>query len=143
MKIMFMFVALGIIIAAFSASCESRTPLSEVADISMKIGNLNPVEVGILTPSNKFILLKSEEFVCQGVVVKDEVLSIDPSRATGYYWSPQGGRDEVVVFSEVGSYTIYVADNLETEIENSASITKQYTNKRKHGFTALGSCRDL
>lgn len=138
-----MFVALSIVVTAFPVSCESRTSLAEVADISMKIGGLNPVEVGVFTPDKKFVFLRSEEFACQGVVVKDGLLSIDPSRATGYYWNSEGKRDEVVVFSEVGIYTIYVADNLETETENSASITRQYANKRKHELAALGSCKAL
>lgn len=141
MKIMF--VALSIIVTVFSTSCESRTTSAGVTDISMKIGSLNPVEVGVVTPGKKFIFLRSEEFACQGVAVKDGFLSIDPSRATGYYWNSEGQRSEVVVFSEVGTYTIQVADNLETEIENSTSISKQYTSERKHKFAALDSCKDF
>jgi len=127
----------------FLTSCESRA-VSGAGIIAMEVGNLNPVEVGILTPSKKFIFTHSDEFICRGTMVGDGHLSIDPSDAVGYYWDSKGERLEVAVFREVGDYTIYVSDNLETEAENSSAITKKYTAKRSlKTVVNVGDCKPV
>jgi hypothetical protein len=138
-----MYIALSVLAVAFSAGCGPQASADDVPNISMKIGDLNPVEVGVLTPSEKFIFLRSDESTCQGLVIKDGVLLIDSSIATGYYWDAEGERNAVAVFSEIGTYTIYAADNLETEFDNSSAISRQYINKRKRSIDALNTCKPL
>ena len=131
-------IILGLIVT-IPTSCGSRSAHDSVV-ISMDVGSLSPVEVGVLTPSKKFIFTYSDEFQCQGTIVKTGRVSIEPSNATGYFWNPDGERREVAVFGEVGTHTIYVSNNLETEFENSSTISKKYTNERPIKIATPGSC---
>lgn len=85
--------------------------------------------------------LRSVDFTCQGLEVAGGAITIDRARATGYYWNPQGERSEVVAFPDVGDYRLYVADNLETETEGSASLVKHVSNDEAHLFSPGGTCR--
>ena len=129
------------LMAAMSASCGSRAA-HDASTISIEIGSLSPVEVGAVTPSKKFIFMYSGEFRCRGTTIKNGRVSIEAFDAVGYYWDPQGQRLEVPVFGEVGVYTIYVSDNLETETENSSAITKEFVRQKPFKTSAsLGGCK--
>lgn len=113
---------------------------NEPDTIAVNVGRMSPIEVGVLTPSKKFVFLRSQEFSCGGVAVKDGTLTIVPSQATGYYWDKDGNRNEVAVFSERGFYEIHVADNLETESDGVASLTRRYSNVRAFAISVDGTC---
>lgn len=134
-------VILGLI-AAVPASCGSQT-VHSTGVVSMDIGGLSPVEIGVLTPSRRFIFMYSDEFKCRGVSIKDGRVTIETSNAVGYYWDLRGERREVAVFAEAGAYTIFVSDNLETETENSSAITRRYVNKNPQKTTvSSGGCEN-
>lgn len=113
---------------------------NEPDTIAVNVGHTSPIEVGVLTPSKKFVFLRSQDFSCGGVAIKDGSLSIVPSQATGYYWDKDGNRNEVAVFSELGVYEIHVADNLETESDGAASLTRRYSNVRAFAVSVDGTC---
>lgn len=135
-------VIFGLIIP-WLVSCGSQAA-HDPSPISIEVGDLRPVEVGVLTPSKKFIYTYSDEFRCRGTTKMNWRILIEPASAVGYYWNPQGERLEVAVFEEVGVYTIYVSDNLETETENSSAITKGYVSQKRSMATMTpGSCQPV
>lgn len=108
----------------------SKGQVGSHESLSIEIGNLSPIEVGVLTPSKKFIFLRTDEIKCQGLSINGKTVLIDPSASMGYYWDSNGKESIVPVFAEQGVFTIYVSDNLETEFENSSAISKTYLNKQ-------------
>ncbi|MBB4126108.1 hypothetical protein GGR77_001398 [Xanthomonas translucens] len=109
---------------------ENKNNTSEV--ISIEIGKLSRVEVGVLTPSGKFIFLRDDEVNCQGVSVVGGKVVIVPSKSAGIYWDSEGKGNLTTAFAESGIFTIYVSDDLETELDNSSSVSKRYVNKNNY-----------
>ena len=133
--------ALLSLIVPLSASCKPKGVAGEES-LSIDIGNLKQAEIGVLTPSKKFIFLRTNEFQCQGLSINDGQVLIDPSVSTGYYWDQDGRRNTVATFAERGVFAIYVSDNLETEPENSSAISKIYLNNedRSKKIVPADSC---
>lgn len=89
---------------------------------SAHIGMGRTVEVGVSDPEGKFFFLRTDEFSCPGVIYKNGRIKIDTKYALGVFWT--GDRKETdFVFQKPGRYKIVVADNLETELENSYSLS--------------------
>lgn len=58
------------------------------------------------------------------------------------YWDSQGKEHVVAAFSEVGTFTIYVADNLETEPDEAFATKQRYVNKHPSQMTvAAHACQ--
>ena len=89
---------------------------------SAKVDLNGPIEIGVINPHGDFFVLARNGIYCPGVTYADHRLSIRPSDAIGVAWS-EGGATERFVFDRVGRYEIIVSDNLETELENSFSLT--------------------
>lgn len=134
--------ALASMVVLASLGCRREPEATEGGTLSMDVGGLDHVEVGLLAPDGRFLFLRSSEFACQGLALKDAVLTVDPSKATGFYWDADGVRREVVAFSEVGPYRVYAADNLETELVKAAYITVRFSNPEKRVFPVAGTCRE-
>jgi hypothetical protein len=98
-------------------------------------------DVAVLDPHGRFLWMRSEDMHCSGLTYANGRISIFPGKAYGRYWDNGTSRD-VPVFSEAGIYTIYVSDNLETELDNSAAV--QYRVRyvsRRDAVHPEGSCK--
>ncbi|WP_369939159.1 hypothetical protein [Xanthomonas medicagonis] len=110
--------------------------------ISIEIGKLSPVEVGVMTPGGRFIFLRNDGVNCQGVSVLDGKVLIVPSKSVGIYWDSEGAQNLTATFAEPGVFTVYVSDNLETEFDNSSSISRRYVNNGNYKASiSADSCR--
>lgn len=136
-------IALAVAMALLSLGCEAKPPAPEAGTLTIRVDRLSRVEVGVLTPSKKFLFLRSGDFSCQGLAIKDAVLTIDPASATGYHWNPEGVRSEVAAFSEVGGYTVYVGEELEAEMDGIVSTTLRITSKQRVAFPTAGTCKGI
>lgn len=117
----------------------SRARWNDDGTLSFALGGQSAAEVAVVTPDKRFVMLASADFLCQGVSREGGRLRIDPSEATGYYWSAEGRKEEVVAFAQVGAYEVLVADNLETELDGTESVMT-YANATPNEFSAKGTC---
>lgn len=78
-------------------------------------------EIGVVDPKKRFFWLARDSIQCSGTTISGDHLSIELDHATGIYYNDNGVAETRYVFSSKGAYTILVADNLETELENSFS----------------------
>lgn len=97
--------------------------------VRIDVGNIDPIEVGVLTPSGKFLVLRGSGMQCEGVSVTGGHVVVTPATAAGMYWDSQGKEHVVAAFSEVGTFAIYVSDNLETEPDGAFTTKQRYLNK--------------
>jgi len=117
----------------------SRAEWDDDSALSFALGGPSTVEVAVVTPDKRFVMLASADFLCQGVSREGGRLRIDPTKATGYYWNAEGRKEEVVAFAQVGAYEVLVADNLETELDGTESVMT-YANAMPNEFSARGTC---
>ena len=117
---------------------------SEVPDhdgvVEIKIGRMKPVEIGVETPEGEFLHVRSDLVTCPGVTVEGSTVRIEVARLVGREWDPDGRPADRRVFTTTGLYRIYVADNLETELENSMSVTHDYVNTGERRETPIEVC---
>lgn len=141
MKILIKWLLFFLVFLSFTAGCKGRKLEGgeKNESIAIKANGLSSVEIGVITPDNKFIFMRADDFLCQGILHENGVIFIDPSFASGYTWS-DGIRREVVVFSRKGTYKVVASENLETEFNNSSSIFVDYHNKISRKFDLSGSC---
>lgn len=125
-----------------SAPEESRALWNDNDALSFVLAGPSAVEVAVVTPDKRFVMLASADFLCQGVSRDGGRLRIDPSEATGYYWNAEGRKEEVVAFAKVGAYEVLVADNLETELDGTESVMT-YANATPNESSAKGTCNPL
>ncbi|MBV6829103.1 hypothetical protein [Xanthomonas euvesicatoria] len=143
MKILIRSFFCALLVLACSAGCrewKSGKASLKSNDIRINVDGLSAVEVGVVTPDKKFIFMKSEEFLCRGILQKGGMIFIDPSAASGYMWDNEGIKREVVVFSKKGIYRVVASENLETEFDNSSARFFEYNNRDAHKFDLGGSC---
>ncbi|MBO9827455.1 hypothetical protein J7373_04235 [Xanthomonas sp. A2111] len=106
------------------------------------VGNVDPIEVGILAPSGRFLFLLNSETQCQGVSATGGRVVVTPAAAAGMYWDAEGKEHVVAAFSEVGTFTIYVSDNLETEQDGAFGTKHRYVNPHpSHMVVSAGACQ--
>jgi hypothetical protein len=98
------------------------------------------VEVGVKKPGGEFVFLYTEEFRCPGVTVSNGYVTVSPRDARGYYWDSDGRRFEVAVFDRVGSYRIFVSDNLESDQDGAFSFSKEFSVSKKVKLAEIGHC---
>lgn len=91
-------------------------------EFEAEIGLPDPVEVGVSAPNGEFFWLMRDDVSCPGVSYDDGKLTVRLQGLSGVQF---GQRSEVStpVFTHPGTYTLMVADNLETELDNSFSRT--------------------
>lgn len=110
--------------------------------VRIDVGNIEPIKVGVLTPSGKFLFLRGSGMQCEGVSVTGGQVVVTPAIAAGMYWDSQGKEHVVAAFSEVGTFTIYVSDNLETEQDGAFATKHRYVNQHpSHMVVSAGACQ--
>ena len=98
----------------------------------------HPKELAIKTPNEKWFYLHVEnEGDSEMLMPKEKFaalkqLNLDTSKLEARYWD-NGKAMRGKVFGETGAYLIYMADNLETEPDNTLHFSSiiQYNNKNK------------
>lgn len=116
-----------------------KTQYREGRTARFALGRPSTVEVAVVTPDKRFVMLASAHFLCQGVSREGGHLRIEPTKATGYYWNAEGRKEEVVAFAQVGAYEVLAADNLENELDGTESVMT-YANAMPNEFSARGTC---
>ena len=108
----------------------SQTHISEDQEFSIMLPAGHPQKMAIFTPNSRFYILHSQE---QGISLWDgsepaeaKTVKINPRTLAGVTWL-EGVRTSALVFRAKGVYRFYLADNLETEPENSNSRSIEVT----------------
>lgn len=74
--------------ASVHSQANSQSPL-----IVINVGSLRSLEVGVLDPSGRFVLLHASDVSCGGTMIERQLVEIHPERAVGVYreGSKKGG----------------------------------------------------
>ncbi|MCW0367959.1 hypothetical protein NB699_002942 [Xanthomonas sacchari] len=120
----------------------SQADVDPAQVVRIDVGNIDPIEVGILAPSGRFLVLMDSETQCEGVSATGGRVVITPAIAAGMYWDAEGKEQVVAAFSEVGTFTIHVSDNLETEPDGAFATKQRYVNQHpSHMVVSAGACQ--
>lgn len=96
--------------------------------IELIIPNDPPSELSIITPNNEMIYV--EEFFRKKGYPSKKNIKFNSSEVYGYKYI-DGQQKLTKVFKQTGKYKFYFADNLETETENTHSISLMIIYKNK------------
>jgi len=88
----------------------------------------HPDKIAILTPDDNWFYIQGngikKQLMPKEDFIKSSTLSIDPATIEGTHWVD--GKEKISpVFTKKGIYSIYLSDNLETEIDNSLTFIKK------------------
>ncbi len=82
------------------------------------------------------------ETQCEGVSATGGRVVITPAISAGMYWDAEGKEHVVAAFSEVGTFRIYVSDNLETEQDGALATKHRYVKQHpSHMVVSAGACQ--
>jgi len=119
----------------------SSISFAQAEELSYQIGGIDPVQVGVKTPSGRLIYLYDTEYKCAGTWLSDGYVHIDTERASAIYWQ-DGKRRYVHAFDRLGLYEVYISDNLETELDNSDTTIYRYQRKQRNKNAKPAECKD-
>jgi len=114
---------------------------AQAEELSYQIGSIDPVEVGVKTPSGRLIYLYTADYKCAGTWLSDGYVHIDAERASAVYWQ-EGKRRYVLAFDRPGLYEVYISDNLETELDNSDTTIYRYQRKQRNENAQAVECKE-
>ena len=81
-------------------------------------------DVAIVDPDGQFLVVADEGIRCNGITIaSDGKIFLDIRQTRGVRWGSDGLAYTQYVFHKTGKYRIIVTDNLETELENSMSLS--------------------
>jgi len=110
----------------------SKTHINEGQAFRLFLPENHPKEFGIETPEGDWFFIHGEsyglEFWPYETKIKAKDILLDPTSLTGMKWV-NGVKITTPVFTSKGVYKIYLADNLETEAENTYSLSVDVTYK--------------
>lgn len=95
---------------------------------TLKLPNNHPDKLAISSPDNVWFYLQdkslSKQFMQEKTFIKSDTITIIPKTLIATQWI-EGKETLSPVFTKNGTYSIYLSDNLETEIENSLTFIKK------------------
>lgn len=94
-------------------------------EISIPVQGLDTFEVGMVNPKGVFYWLKADGIYCPSVSYVDSALVIEVGNGFGVV-EVDNNLVQDRMFSMSGKYTVLVADNLETELDNSFSLSYEF-----------------
>ena len=122
-----LFILLSLLLSGFSSHCSAggATTTSVLARVqgdyvSIRTMLPEPLRIGVITPSRGTMFVLDDEITCGGFKVLKDGLELS---LVGLMGVSDGKRTIGRVFERAGNYTIVIADNLETEWQNSAPTT--------------------
>ena len=104
----------------------SAKQVTESDTLILRFPQLHPARLAVKDPADHFLILHAEELITR--IMSHEKyknttsISLKISEVVGVTWI-DGKKIEKKVFSLPGEYMIYMADNLETEPENTFYLT--------------------
>jgi len=82
-----------------------------------------PEKAAIINPKGEFIIVHSpEDNIILNGYSTGEILQLDLNALSGQRWT-SGSPETVKAFPSIGNYKLYLANNLETEPENTNSLS--------------------
>lgn len=95
---------------------------------SISLPKNHPDKLAIATPDGNWFYIQGngikKQLMSKEAFIKAVALSIDPNTLKGTHWV-DGKATTSAVFTKTGIYSIYLSDNLETEIDNSLTYIKK------------------
>ena len=113
-----------------SGSLEFDGSVSEIKsdkEFTISLPSGHPDKLAIVTPDDVWFYIQEDgdinHLMPKNEFMKADIISIHPSTLKGTSWI--NGKSTIsLVFAKKGKYSIYLSDNLETEIENSLTFIK-------------------
>lgn len=99
-----------------------RNPSFVGNDIVINVYPQHLMKAAVVDPSRRFFILSDGQFKCDGLTFTKGKVLFNTKKARGVRWE-NGVAYTQFVFSRPGKYQIIVADNLETELENTLSLS--------------------
>lgn len=97
-------------------------------EFELELPDNHPDKLAIATPDGNWFYIQGngikKQLMSKEAFIKAVALSIDTSTLEGTHWV-DGKATISAVFTKTGIYSIYLSDNLETEIDNSLTYIKK------------------
>jgi len=110
----------------------SPKELTQKDVIKINLPRIRPKNLAIVDPTGQWFIIQSAESNILMMPQKDfmqiKLLKLPIRNTTGFTWIG-GKKTEQVIFKESGEYRVYLADNLETEAENTFTFSTYITVK--------------
>jgi len=119
-------------IAPSASLTVSQSHIFEGQNFTISLPENHPQNISVFTPDGEFYIVHSEADDVSLWAFSEprqaRILDVNPSSLTGMKWV-NGVKMTTPVFTSKGVYKIYLADNLETEAENTYSLSVDVTYK--------------
>lgn len=107
---------------------ETISEIKSNRPFTIRLPDDHPDKLAIVTPDETWFYIQGNGFENQLMspdeFLKIESITINPSTLKGTFWE-DGKVKTALIFIKKGIYSIYLSDNLETEIDNSLTYIKK------------------
>jgi len=108
----------------------SPKELTQKDVIKINLPTIRPKNLAIVAPNGQWFIIQDASsnilMMPQEDFMQIKLLNLPIRNTTGFTWIG-GKKTEQVIFKESGEYRVYLADNLETEAENTFNFSAYIT----------------